>query len=1069
MKYQRPLFLLPFALCLLLSHRSHSQSQLLDDFETLSGWRAIPSEGAKLDIRSGEGKTGKAMVMEFDLSEVYGYTIAQKDFPLELPPNYQFTFDLKADIPVNNFEFKLLDADENVFWIKKLNVEYPKTWERQRIKKRHIAYAWGPAGGGEIHNVAKIEFVVSSGLGGKGKVFIDNFRFEPIDDNLAMISRADVDASSMKKTGEPIMNEKGTLLQNWKGSNAQEWLSINFNYLKEIGGLAIDWDTTNYATAYDVQLSDDGKEWETAYTVRNGNGGRDYVYLPERDAKVLRISCNKSASGAGYGITRLEVKGPEFSQSANAFFSALAQEAPKGYYPKFFLNQQCFWTIVGTSGDTREALINELGTVEVDQLRFSLEPFLFIDNKLITWNDVTREQSLLQEYLPIPSVTWKYGGLKLTIRAFAPGTAGNSSLIVTYKIENKGGVNPKGKLFVALRPFQVNPPWQWLNKVGGASRIDSIRNVNGLLYVQDKVVVPISGPSRFGATSFDSGEIMEYLQVGKLPAMQSVRDARGFASAALEYDYDCPSGVSREFHVVIPSHHYAGTPTPNMRDGADIYTTLALEATMQFWVSKLDRFQIKLPASAQPIINTIKSQLAYIFINRDGPGIQPGSRSYERSWIRDGALTSTALLELGITNEVKEYIDWYATYQFPSGKIPCVVDQRGGDPTNEHDSHGEFIYAVMQYFNFTKDTAWLRTKFDRVVKTVRFIQSLRAERKTEIYKTGTPEQRACFGLVPESISHEGYSAKPMHSYWDDFFILRGLKDATTMAVTLREYQLATEFAHERDDFRKDLYASMRLAMKNKNINYIPGCVELGDFDATSTTIGIHPANELGYIPEPQLHNTFDKYYEYFTNRRDGKIAWDAYTPYENRVIGSFVYLDQKERAHAAMEFFMKDRTPAAWNQWGEVVHRDMSTPKFIGDLPHTWCGSDFIRSVRAMFVYERERDAALVVGAGIADAWVNDPAGVEVTSLPTYFGSISYSIKKDGLPAQRVESSTGRQGQKVVVNLAGSVQIPAGKIILKSPLSKKIKSVRLNGRLTKVLKGNEIRVASLPAKIELTY
>ncbi|MBI5474936.1 MAG: discoidin domain-containing protein [Ignavibacteriae bacterium] len=1026
----------------------------------LSSWRAISSEGARLTISSGEGKTGKGMVMEFDLSNVYGYTIAQKDFSIDLPSNYQFTFDMKADIPVNNFEFKLLDADGNVYWIKKLNVEYPKQWEKQRIKKRHITFAWGPAGGGEIRKVAKIEFVVSSGLGGKGKVFIDNFRLEPIDDNLAKTARADFDASSMAKSGEPLLNEKGTLIQNWKGSNAQEWLSINFNHLKEIGGLTIDWDSTNHATAYDVQLSDDGKEWATAYTVTNGNGGRDYVYLPEKDARVLRVNMKQSAIGKGFGISRLEVKGPEFSQSPNDFFSTLAREAPQGYYPKYFLGKQCFWTVVGTSGDTKEALINELGTIEVDQQRFSLEPFLFVDGKLITWNDVERKQTLLGDYLPIPSVTWKYGSLTLTIRAFAPGTAGNSQLIVTYKIENEGSANPKGRLFVALRPFQVNPPWQWLNKVGGASRIDSIRNVNGLLYVQDKVVIPISGPDGFGATSFDSGDILEYLKEGKLPATQRSIDSRGFASAALQYDYDCPGGVSREFHVVVPFHNYSGSPTPGMRDGADIYTSLALAATSQFWISKLDRFQIKLPAFSQPIINTIKSQLAYIFINRDGAGIQPGSRSYERSWIRDGSLTSTALLELGITDEVKEYIDWYATYQFPGGKIPCVVDQRGGDPTNEHDSHGQFIYAVMQYFNFTKDTAWLRSKFETVVKTVRYIQSLRAERKTDLYKNGTPEQRACYGLVPESISHEGYSAQAMHSYWDDFFVLRGLKDATSIAAILGEKQHAAEFASERDDFRTDLYASMRLAMKTKKINFIPGCVELGDFDATSTTIGIHPANELGNIPELQLHNTFDRYYAYFLKRREGKTEWKDYTPYENRVIGSFVYLDQKERAYAAMEFFMKDRTPAAWNQWGEVVHRDKSTPRFIGDLPHTWCGSDFIRSIRAMFVYERESDTALVIGAGIADAWVKDSAGIVVTGLPTYYGNISYSIKK-------VE--TKKVGTQVQVQIERMTQMPSGSVVLKSPLSAKVKSVRVNGRAARVVNKNEIRIPSLPASIVLTY
>jgi len=1045
------------ALCILLApwRFSHFQPHLLDDFEDLSGWRAIPSEGAKLTITSGEGRTGRAMVMDFDLTGVHGYTIAQKDFPLELPSNYQFTFDMKADIPVNNFEFKLLDYHDNVYWIKKLNVGYPKEWEKQRIKKRHINYAWGPAGGGEIRHVKAIEFVVSTGEGGKGKIFIDNFRFEPIDDELANAARAEFDASSMAKGGEPRMDDKGTLLQNWKANRKEEWLSINFNHLKEIGGLVIDWEKSNYATAYDVQLSDDGKEWSTAYNVTDGNGGRDYIYLPEKDARVLRVSFNKSASGKGYDVQRMEVRGPEFSETPNHFFAATAKESPRGHYPQYFLNEQSYWTIVGTSGDTKEALINELGAIEVDKLRFSLEPFLYIGGRLITWHDVAREQSLLSDYLPIPSVVWKYGGLKLTTRSFSAGTPGNSLLIITYKIENTGGAPPQGSLFVALRPFQVNPPWQWLNIVGGAARIDSIRNENGVLRVQDKTVIPVSDFSAFGATNFDSGEITEYLQRGTLPRMQNVTDTRGFAAAALRYDYNLTSGTSKEFHIVVPFHHWSGSPTLNMADGADIYVNLALASTVQFWESKLDRFHIRLPAAAQPIINTIKSSLSYIFINRDGPGIQPGSRSYERSWIRDGSLTSTALLELGIQDEVREYVDWYAGYQFPNGKIPCVVDQRGGDPTNEHDSHGQMIYVIMQYFHFTKDTVWLRSKWETVVKTVRFIQCLRAERKTDEYKHGPLEKRAFYGLVPESISHEGYSAHPMHSYWDCFFVLRGLKDATAIATILGEKKLAAEFAAERDDFRKDFYASIRLAMKNHNIDYIPGCVELGDFDATSTTIGVQPANELGNIPEPQLHRTFDKYFEYFTKRRNGQIEWKDYTPYETRVIGTFVYLDQKQRAHEALEFFMNDRRPVGWNHWAEVVHRDPLTPKFIGDMPHTWVGSDFIRSVRAMFVYEREQDNALVVGAGLADAWVHDPAGVEVRNLPTYYGPVSYSVKM--------------QENSVIANISGDVKLPAGKVVLKSPFSQRIRSATIDGKKVSVSKTNEVVIGTLPARLELKY
>jgi len=102
------------------------------------------------------------------------------------------------------------------------------------------------------------------------------------------------------------------------------------------------------------------------------------------------------------------------------------------------------------------------------------------------------------------------------------------------------------------------------------------------------------------------------------------------------------------------------------------------------------------------------------------------------------------------------------------------VDARGPDPVPENDSHGQLIYLIREYFNFTHDTAFLRSNNEHVLKAVDYIETLIAERSTEHYRSGNDSIRAHYGLVPESISHEGYSEKAMHSYWDDFFTLKGL-------------------------------------------------------------------------------------------------------------------------------------------------------------------------------------------------------------------------------------------------------------------------------------------------------
>src|SRR6185436_10136549 len=80
----------------------------------------------------------------------------------------------------------------------------------------------------------------------------------------------------------------------------------------------------------------------------------------------------------------------------------------------------------------------------------------------------------------------------------------------------------------------------------------------------------------------------------------------------------------------------------------------------------------------------------------------------------------------------------------------------------------------------------------------------------------------------------------------------------------------------------------------------------------------------------------------------------------------------------------------------EVVWRDPRTPKFIGDMPHTWVGSDYIRSALDMFAYERESDSSLVIGAGVPESWVRQAPGVRIGSLSTHYGRLSYNMRATG-------------------------------------------------------------------------
>src|SRR5262249_8570638 len=118
-----------------------------------------------------------------------------------------------------------------------------------------------------------------------------------------------------------------------------------------------------------------------------------------------------------------------------------------------------------------------------------------------------------------------------------------------------------------------------------------------------------------------------------------------------------------------------------------------------------------------------------------------------------------------------------------------------------------------------------------------------------------------------------------------------------------------------DEIARELGASMRAAMAAHHIDFIPGCADLGDFDATSTTIALDPVQAEGVLPRAALERTFERYWEFFRDRRDGRAAWDAYTPYELRAIGAFVRLGWRERADSLLTFFLEGQKPRGWRQW----------------------------------------------------------------------------------------------------------------------------------------------------------
>jgi hypothetical protein len=1028
------------------------QTNTLDDFTDLSDWTAIASGQARLTITPERGRRAGAMRLDFDFQGGGGFVVARKLFDLSLPENYAFSFGIRGQAPANIFEFKLVDASNQNVWRYREDVfDLPADWRDLRVKSSQIAFAWGPVGGGTARDIAAIEFVIAAGPGGQGTVWIEDLRLADTSYYLTPL----IEASSALPGCEPRHVCDPSPATCWRSAltDQPQRLVIDFQAEREYGGLTIRWDPERRPRTLAIQLSSDGQAWRTCLETDHGVGEETCVYLPDVASRYVALDLGPDAGREGIGIQCVEVQPYDFSRSINDFFSAIAKRAWAGLYPKYFLSRQTYWTPVGTGEDITQALFNEEGMVEVDKGSFSIEPFLFADGWLMTWADAEITQGLERGDLPIPSSDWRAGDLRLRTTAFATGLCGASSLFIRYRIANDSDRTQTVSLFAAIRPFQVTPTWQHWQRFGGASPVTELAYENGQVRVdQCKQIIPLTAPSGFGAATFAQGAITEYLKSGELPARDQVNDPFGYASGALRFDLDLPAHSEREVFLAIPFGHWtpeqaAGWPTD--MDGAEQFARACSD-----WEARLDVLDIQLPPQAAGVVETLKTAAAHILISRDGPALQPGPRRYSRAWIRDGALMGAALARVGDPQAGRDFIRWYAGFQTTNGNLPDCADRDGCEWLPEFDSWGELIFAVMDHYRFSGDHDFLAEMWPAVLKSVDYLERLRNQRLTPEYQSEA--KRACYGLLPESMSHEGYMAHPVHAYWDDFWAVRGFKDAAEMADLLGKTDQAERIAALRDAFQDTLYDSLTRVIAERGLDFVPGSVEFADFDPSATSIAIAVVDELHRLPRPAIDQTFEKYLIGFRQRASGETPWANYTAYEIRIIGVLVRLGWRREAHELLDFFLADRRIQPWNQWPEISWRDPLGPSFIGDMPHSWIGAEYILAVRSLFVYERESDQTLVIAAGISEDWLTGDGEVRVRDLPTQHGRISYRLRRESAQTCRV-------------SLSGDLAVPPGGIIFIPPLPRPLIGVEIDGQNSADFGPDWAVCRACPAEILLRY
>ena len=266
-----------------------------------------------------------------------------------------------------------------------------------------------------------------------------------------VLSIVGANASSVKSDAfKPENVFDGDIKTRWSSNfTDSEWIYADIGEVKIFNVVELNWETA-YGKSYQIQISNDTENWTTVYSTQCSDGGIDLLYLSNQSVRYVMMKGVKRVTGWGYSLYEITIR--NINGEPNMTVPIFIE---KGYCPMWLLNEQTFWTTLGMADDEKEFILSEDGTIEPHKRNFTITPFLYINNTLITREDVIINQSLEKGYLPIPTVEWNYNNIVLNLTMFAYGNVSESIAYAWYKIKNKVDYNISGKLFLAVRPFQI--------------------------------------------------------------------------------------------------------------------------------------------------------------------------------------------------------------------------------------------------------------------------------------------------------------------------------------------------------------------------------------------------------------------------------------------------------------------------------------------------------------------------------------------------------------------------------------------------------------------------------------
>ena len=162
--------------------------------------------------------------------------------------------------------------------------------------------------GNALHQYAKKEYVSVSS---SNIMDVFSLNFNP--NNLAMGKK--ITASSHIGNRTPSLAIDGGAGSRWESEyDDSQWLCVDLEKQEKIGLINLKWEAA-YAKSYEIQVSDDGRMWETVFKTDKGKGGVEVIPLNEISGQYVRMKAISRATDFGYSLYEFEIYNEKHTRS----------------------------------------------------------------------------------------------------------------------------------------------------------------------------------------------------------------------------------------------------------------------------------------------------------------------------------------------------------------------------------------------------------------------------------------------------------------------------------------------------------------------------------------------------------------------------------------------------------------------------------------------------------------------------------------------------------------------------------------------------------------------------------